>query len=128
MDKLTGEIVGSTRFGSIDSHNRRVEIGWTWIGAKWQRSHVNSAAKLLMLTHAFDVLDCIRVELKTDALNTKSRNAMLRLGCTEEGTLRNHIITDAGRVRDTAYFSVLASEWPAVRTRLQSSLARSRSA
>ncbi len=122
FDKITNRVVGSSRFGSIDSRNRRVEIGWTWITPSAQRSHVNSAAKLLMLTHAFEVLGCIRVELKTDALNMKSRNAMLRLGCTEEGTFRNHMITDAGRIRDTVYFSILAEDWPPIRERLTSSL------
>lgn len=122
FDKVSNRIVGSSRFGNIDSRNRRVEIGWTWITPSAQRSHVNSAAKLLMLSHAFDELGCIRVELKTDALNAKSRNAMLRLGCKEEGTFRSHMITDAGRVRDTVYFSILAAEWPPIRERLERSL------
>jgi RimJ/RimL family protein N-acetyltransferase len=122
FDKVSNRFVGSSRFGNIDSRNRRVEIGWTWITPSAQRSHVNSAAKLLMLTHAFETLGCIRVELKTDALNTKSRNAMLRLGCKEEGTFRNHMITDAGRIRDTVYFSILAEEWPPIRERLTASL------
>lgn len=122
FDKVSNRVVGSSRFGNIDSRNRRVEIGWTWITPSAQRSHVNSAAKLLMLTHAFETLGCIRVELKTDALNTKSRNAMLRLGCTEEGTFRNHMITDAGRIRDTVYFSILAEDWPPIRERLTESL------
>jgi RimJ/RimL family protein N-acetyltransferase len=122
FDKVNNRVVGSSRFGNIDSRNRRVEIGWTWITPSAQRSHVNSAAKLAMLTHAFETLGCIRVELKTDALNTRSRNAMLRLGCREEGTFRNHMITDAGRIRDTVYFSILADEWPPIRERLTSSL------
>ncbi len=122
FDRVTNRIVGSSRFGNIDSRNRRVEIGWTWITPSAQRSHVNSAAKLLMLTYAFEQLGCIRVELKTDALNMKSRNAMLRLGCTEDGTFRNHMITDAGRLRDTAYFSIVVEDWPPIRERLASSL------
>lgn len=118
IDKASSRIVGSSRFGNIDSHNRRIEIGWTWITPSAQRTYVNSAAKLLMLQYAFEFLGCIRVELKTDAMNTTSRNAMLRLGCREEGTLRSHMITDAGRVRDTTYFSILADEWPPIRERL----------
>lgn len=122
FDKVSKRVVGSSRFGNIDAHNRRVEIGWTWITPAAQRTHVNSAAKLLMLSHAFEALGCIRVELKTDALNSKSRNAMLRLGCREEGTFRNHMITDAGRIRDTVYFSILAEEWPSIRERLVKNL------
>jgi N-acetyltransferase len=122
IDKVSNRVVGSSRFGNIDSHNRRVEIGWTWITPSAQRTHVNSAAKLLMLTHAFEHLGCIRVELKTDALNMKSRNAMVRLGCQQEGIFRNHMITDAGRIRDTAYFSILVEEWPPIRERLLNGL------
>lgn len=122
FDKVSGRVVGSSRFGNIDSHNRRVEIGWTWVTPSAQRTHVNSAAKLLMLGYAFEELGCIRVELKTDALNTKSRNAMLRLGCREEGTFRSHMITDAGRIRDTVYFSIIEEEWPPIRERLVNSL------
>ncbi len=115
----SGELVGSTRFGNIDIPNRKVEIGWTWIVPKWQRSFVNTEAKLVMLTHAFDVWRCIRVEFKTDATNLRSRNAILRLGASEEGTLRQHMITESGRLRDSVYFSILDKEWSAVRDRLQ---------
>jgi N-acetyltransferase len=104
-------IVGSTRFGNIDVSNRKAEIGWTWVDPAWQRSFVNTEAKLLMLTHAFEVWGCVRVELKTDALNEKSRNAILRLGAVEEGIFRNHMITDDGRFRNTAYFSIIDTEW-----------------
>ncbi len=119
IDKIAGKIVGSTRFANIDVKNRRTEIGWTWINPHWQRSFVNSQAKLLMLTHAFEVWKCIRVELKTDALNEKSRNAILRLGAKQEGVLRQHIITDSGRFRDTVYFSILDSEWQNVKNGLK---------
>lgn len=119
LDRATGHVVGCTRFGSIDRHHRRVEIGWTWVAAPWQRTPINTEAKFLMLRHAFEVLDCIRVELKTDALNERSRNAIRRLGATEEGTLRRHMVTDSGRVRDTVYYSILADEWPEVRRRLE---------
>jgi RimJ/RimL family protein N-acetyltransferase len=123
-DKASDKIVGSTRFGNIDVKNRKAEIGWTWIHPDWQRTYVNTEAKLLMLTHAFEMWNCIRVELKTDALNEKSRKAILRIGAKFEGIFRQHMITDSGRLRDTAYFSIIDSEWPAVRAGLQSKLGR----
>lgn len=116
------QVVGSTRFMNVDLKNRRVEIGCTWIGKAWQRSAVNTEAKLLMLRHAFETVGCTRVELKTDFLNDKSRNAILRLGAKQEGVLRKHILTDTGRMRDTVYFSVLEEEWPDVKRRLESRL------
>jgi RimJ/RimL family protein N-acetyltransferase len=100
-----------------------VEIGSTWITPAWQRTAVNTEAKFLMLRHAFEEWKCIRVELKTDALNQKSRNAILRIGAKEEGTLRRHLITWTGRVRDSVYFSILDSEWPEVKARLEAKLA-----
>lgn len=112
------KIVGSTRFGNIDKSNRKVEIGWTWVTPEWQKSFVNTEAKLLLLTHAFEIWKCIRVEFKTDAINLRSRNAILRIGAKEEGTLRQHMITDSGRFRDSVYFSILDSEWDIVRSRL----------
>jgi N-acetyltransferase len=115
----SGRVIGSTRFMNIDRANRRVEIGSTWIVPAWQRTAVNTEAKYLMLRHAFEEWRCIRVELKTDALNQKSRNAILRVGAKEEGTLRKHVITWTGRVRDSVYFSILDTEWPEVRTALQ---------
>lgn len=120
--KESDTVVGSTRFGNIDSANRKVEIGWTWVSPPWQRTAVNTEAKLLMLAHAFEVGRCIRVELKTDAKNEKSRAAMRRLGCTEEGTLRNHMITESGRFRDSVYFSIIEAEWPSVKDYLQARL------
>lgn len=119
----TDKIVGSTRFGNIDRRNRRVEIGWTWIAPDFQRTTVNTEAKLLMLTQAFEEWECIRVEFKTDALNARSRNAILRLGAKEEGILRQHMITDRGRFRDSVYFSILDSEWTSVKANLQKKLA-----
>jgi RimJ/RimL family protein N-acetyltransferase len=116
--KADDKIVGSTRFGNIDPSNRKAEIGWTWINPKWQRSAINTEAKLLMLTHAFETWKCVRVELKTDALNEKSRNAILRIGAKQEGILRSHMITDTGRFRDTVYFSILEDEWPKVKQKL----------
>ncbi|MFZ1702330.1 MAG: GNAT family protein [Pyrinomonadaceae bacterium] len=118
IEKASGTVVGSTRFGNIDRVNRRTEIGWTWIAPKWQRTAVNTEAKLLMLTHAFEVWKCIRVELKTDANNTRSRAAIARIGGVEEGTLRNHMITDSGRFRDTVYFSIIETEWESAKAKL----------
>jgi RimJ/RimL family protein N-acetyltransferase len=122
VERSSGQVIGSTRFMNIDRLNRRVEIGSTWIAPAWQRTAVNTEAKYLMLRHAFEVWKCFRVELKTDALNQKSRNAILRLGAKEEGTLRRHVITWTGRVRDSVYFSILDSEWPEVRQRLEEKL------
>ncbi len=122
IEKSSGTIIGSTRFGNIAPEHRRAEIGWTWINPKWQRTRINTEAKLLMLTHAFETWKCIRVELKTDVLNEKSRSAILRLGAKQEGIFRQHIITDAGRFRDTVYFSIIDSEWQTVKAGLQEKL------
>ncbi len=119
VERSSDRVIGSTRFMNIDRINRRVEIGSTWIAPAWQRTAINTEAKYLMLRHAFEVWKCMRVELKTDALNQKSRNAILRIGAREEGTLRRHLITWSGRVRDTVYFSILDSEWPEVKARLE---------
>src|SRR5712691_12666671 len=118
VERRSGRVVGSTRFMNIDRNNRRVEIGSTWIAPAWQRTAVNTEAKYLMLRHAFEVWKCIRVELKTDALNHKSRDAILRIGAKEEGTLRRHVVTWTGRVRDSVYFSILDTEWPEVKAML----------
>ncbi|MEP6944671.1 MAG: GNAT family protein [Acidobacteriota bacterium] len=115
IDAASNSIIGSTRFGNIDVGHRRSEIGWTWITPKFQRTHVNTEAKLLMLTHAFEVWNCIRVELKTDALNQQSRNAILRIGARQEGIFRNHMIIENGRFRDSVYFSIIESEWTSVK-------------
>jgi N-acetyltransferase len=123
VERSTGRVVGSTRFMNIDRANRRAEIGSTWIAPAWQRTAVNTEAKYLMLRHAFEVWKCVRVELKTDALNEKSRAAILRLGAKEEGTLRRHVMTWTGRIRDSVYFSILDDEWPAVKASLEAKLA-----
>jgi len=115
IDRKTDTIVGSTRFGNIDTKNRRAEIGWTWINPEWQRTVINTEAKLLMFTHAFDVWKCIRVELKTDRNNKKSRAAIKRIGGVDEGTLPNHMIRENGQYRDSVYFSIIDSEWETVR-------------
>jgi N-acetyltransferase len=118
----SGRAVGSTRYGNIDLANRRLEIGWTWLAPAYQRTGINTEAKLLLLTHAFERLGVHRVELKTDALNRRSRAAILRIGAVEEGTLRKHIVTASGRVRDSVYYSILDTEWPAVKARLKGKL------
>lgn len=122
IEKSSGKVIGSTRFGNLDAAHRKAEIGWTWVNPKWQRTNINTEAKLLMLTHAFETWKCVRVELKTDVLNEQSRKAILRLGAKEEGVLRRHLITDAGRFRDTVYFSIIDSEWQTVKADLQSKL------
>lgn len=120
----TGQVVGCTRYANISVPDGRLEIGWTWIGKPWQRSTVNTEAKYLMLRHAFEALGCTRVELKTDGLNQKSRNAILRLGAKQDGILRRHMMTYSGRIRDTVYFSILDDEWPAVKAGLEAKLKR----
>jgi N-acetyltransferase len=122
IEKASGQAIGSTRYGNIDRTHHRVEIGWTWVAPRWQRSAVNTEAKYLLLRHAFETLGCMRVELKTDSLNERSRAAILRIGAREEGTFRNHMITASGRIRHTVYFSILDSEWPSVKSRLQTML------
>lgn len=126
IERSSGKAIGSTRFGSIEKSHRRLEIGWTWIAAPWQRSAVNTEAKYLMLKHAFDVLQCMRVELKTDSLNERSRAAILRIGAKEEGILRNHMMTQNGRVRDTVYYSIIEAEWPVVKAALELKLAQTK--
>lgn len=122
--KETDQPIGCTRFGNIDRHNRRLEIGWTWIGQTWWRTGVNTECKIILLRHAFEELGCARVEFKTDTLNRRSRNAILRIGAVEEGTLRKHILTAGGRWRDTIYYSILDDEWPEVRARLEAMQAK----
>ena len=122
VEKSTSRAIGSTRYGNIDRAHHRVEIGWTWVARDWQRTAMNTEAKYLLLKHAFETLGCIRVELKTDSLNERSRAAILRLGAREEGIFRNHMITASGRIRHTVYFSIIDSEWPAVKARLEAKL------
>ena len=116
--KSTGLVVGSTRFFHIERDHRRVEIGYTWLAASAQRTGINTEAKLLMMTHAFENWRCIRVEFVTDVLNEQSRTAILRLGAKQEGILRNHMIMPSGRHRDSVIFSILESEWPEIESRL----------
>ena len=119
IERSSGRVVGSTRFGNYDAGNKRIEIGWTWVAPQWQRTAINTEAKYLMLSHAFEKLDCVRVELKTDVLNTPSRKAMLRIGAKEEGVLRKHSLVWNGRYRDSIYYSILDDEWPGVKQDLE---------
>jgi RimJ/RimL family protein N-acetyltransferase len=119
MERATGRVIGSTRYMNIERTHHRVEIGCTWIGRDWQRSAVNTEAKYLLLRHAFETLGCMRVELKTDSLNEKSLAAILRIGAKQEGIFRNHMMTSAGRIRHTVYFSIVDSEWPGVKSELE---------
>jgi RimJ/RimL family protein N-acetyltransferase len=124
VDASTNQVIGSTRYSNIQSFHRRLEIGWTWITPSHQRTAANTEAKFLLLAHAFEVLGAMRVEFKTDALNEKSRNALLRIGAVQEGIFRRHVLMDTGRVRDTVYFSIIDSEWPAVKENLKKRLER----
>jgi N-acetyltransferase len=124
IERTSGRTIGSTRYGNIERTHHRLEIGWTWVARQWQRSPINTEAKYLLLRHAFETLKCIRVELKTDSLNERSRAAILRIGAREEGTFRNHMITASGRIRHTVYFSILDSEWPDVKAQLEFKLAQ----
>ncbi|HWP81696.1 MAG TPA: GNAT family protein [Bacteroidota bacterium] len=128
IERASGKAVGSTRYANIEREHRRLEIGWTWVARPWQRTAINTEAKYLLLRHAFETLGCIRVEFKTDSLNQQSRNALLRIGAKEEGMFRNHMITQAGRYRHSVYFSIIESEWPEVKKRLESMLATPKSA
>jgi len=124
VERASGKVVGSTRFGNIDPPNRRVEIGWTWIARTWQRTAINTEAKYLMLRYAFEIWGCARVELKTNAMNYRSRAAILRIGAKEEGTLRKHQISERGVSRDTVYFSILDTEWPRVKAGIEERMRR----
>ncbi len=120
--KSSGEVVGSTRFYEIERNDRRVAIGYTWLSVSAQRTAVNTEAKLLLLTHAFEHWRCIRVEFITDVLNQQSRAAILRLGAKQEGILRNHMLMPGGRIRDSVCFSIIIGEWPVVKARLKAKL------
>ena len=124
--KSDEKIVGSTRFFNVDAKNRRVEIGHTWYSRSAQRTGLNTEAKLLLLKHAFEKLNCIAVEFRTHWFNFESRAAIARLGAKQDGVLRNHQISPNGTLRDTVVFSIIASEWPAVKAHLLHQLTRSR--
>jgi len=124
IDRASGRAVGSTRYLSIVPEHRRLEIGWTWIATALQRTGANREAKLLQLRHAFETLGANRVEFKTHARNEPSRTALAGIGACFEGVFRNHMIMPDGSLRDSAYFSVTAEDWPAVKARLEAGLAR----
>ena len=119
VDSVKDKVVGSTRYLNIRPEHRSLEIGWTWLAQEWQRTGVNTEAKLLLLTHAFEQLGCVRVEFKTDVRNERSQRALLRIGATREGVLRKHMIVQNNYQRDSVYFSVIDTEWPEVKARLQ---------
>lgn len=122
--RADGTVAGSTRFLDIRREDRALEIGWTWLGTPWQRGALNTECKYLLLRHAFEGLGAVRVQLKTDRRNERSQRAIERLGAVREGTLRRQRLTWDGVWRDTVYYSVVDSEWPAVRERLEGLLAR----
>lgn len=122
IDKVSGTIAGSTRFRCIERAHRRLEIGSTFLGRSRQRTHINTEAKYLMLEHAFERWGCNRVELLTDVLNTQSRTAIARIGATQEGVLRSHMVRRNGSIRDSVIFSITDAEWPAVKAALADKL------
>jgi RimJ/RimL family protein N-acetyltransferase len=119
VDAAKERVVGSTRYLNIRPGHRSLEIGWTWLGQEWQRTSVNTEAKLLLMSHAFERLGCVRVEFKTDARNERSQQALLRIGAKREGVMRNHMIVQNNYLRDSVYFSVIEAEWPEVKVRLE---------
>ncbi len=122
FDKSTQSYAGTTRYGNISHVNKRLEIGWTWIGKAFQRTGLNRHNKLLMLSYAFDQLAYERVELKADGQNVQSRRAMEGIGAQYEGTLRSHTVMSDGRRRDTVYYSILKSEWPQTKQNLENKI------
>jgi RimJ/RimL family protein N-acetyltransferase len=126
VQRASGQPVGSARYLAIALEHARLEIGWTWLAPAWQRSVVNTEAKLLMLGHAFEALGCRRVEFKTDAQNEASRRALVGIGAVFEGVFRKHMLVRGGERRDSAWYSITDDEWPDVRTHLRARLARDR--
>lgn len=120
----SGRVAGATRYLNIAPQDRGLEIGGTWYGPEFQRTPVNTECKYLLLRHAFETLDCIRVQLKTDLRNERSQRAIERLGAVREGVLRNHMILPDGQYRHSVFYSILDTEWPAVKNRLETMLAR----
>ena len=115
IDKASRKIVGSTSFGNISYRDKRIEIGWTWLGQEYQGKGINNQVKYLMISYCFEILDFERVEFKTDVLNIPARKALSRIGMTEEGVLRSHTLMTHDRRRDTIFYSVLKSEWNALK-------------
>ncbi|MBL4783432.1 MAG: GNAT family N-acetyltransferase [Porticoccaceae bacterium] len=123
IDKKSGKVAGSTRFMKTDFINKRVEIGYTFLGKSYQRTKINTEAKLLMLTYLFESMSFNRVEIITDYLNNNSRNAILRLGAKEEGILRNHMLMPDGRIRDSVIYSIIKNEWVGIKMNISDKLA-----
>ena len=120
----SGRVAGSTRYLNIDRPNRGLEVGGTWYGPEFQRTAVNTECKYLLLTHAFEILKAIRVQIKTDLLNVRSQKAIERIGAIKEGVLRNHMILQDGRIRDSVFYSILDKEWAEVKRKLETMLAK----
>lgn len=119
IEKNTGKVVGSTRYLTVQPQHRNLEIGWTWLAREVRRTPVNTECKYLLLRHAFETLGAIRVQFKTDSRNMTSQRAIERLGAVKEGVLRNHVIMPDGYFRHSVYYSILDSEWPTIKTRLE---------
>jgi N-acetyltransferase len=128
MDCATGDLIGSTRYMDIQLQYRNGEIGWTWYNPRFWRTRVNTECKYMLLRHAFEKLNFVRVQLKTDVRNIQSQEAIERLGAAKEGVLRHHRIQWDGHLRTSVYYSILAGEWPAVKTKLEGWLNSSKSA
>ncbi|MGD0265755.1 MAG: GNAT family N-acetyltransferase [Candidatus Methylomirabilota bacterium] len=126
IERASGKAIGSTRYMDIRRNDRGLEIGWTWIGTAFQRTAMNTECKYLLLRHAFEDLGAVRVQLKTDLRNARSQRAIERLGAVREGVLRKHMVQWDGFIRDTVYYSVIESEWPGVKRRLEGLLGRAR--
>jgi RimJ/RimL family protein N-acetyltransferase len=124
FDQIKNKVIGATRYCNIDSTNKRLEIGYTWYAQSYQRSVINTECKLLLLTHAFEMLDCNAVEFRTDWFNQRSQKAIERLGAKRDGVLRSHMILPDGRVRDTVVYSILKHEWAGVKANLEFKLNR----
>jgi len=120
----SGRVAGATRYLNIMPNDRGLEVGGTWYGLNFQRTAVNTECKYLLLTHAFESLGCIRVQIKTDSLNLRSQKAIERIGAVKEGVLRNHMILPNGRIRHSVFYSILDSEWPGVKKKLEEMLGR----
>lgn len=124
--RASGELIGSSRFSNIDPVNRKVEIGWSWIGKPWHGTGVNAEMKLLMFRHAFEHWGCARVEFKANAVNERSRKALLKIGAKEEGVFRKWRLDADGKPSDVAWFSITDEDWPACRSKMEAALERLR--
>ena len=124
-DDAPAQLIGMTRFMSIERHHRGLEVGGSWLGSAFRRTACNTEAKYLLFRYAFETLGCVRLQLKTDVRNERSQRAIERIGAVREGILRNNMILQDGYIRSSVYYSIIDSEWPAVRARLEAMLAAS---